>query len=339
MKINKLTKKREFISLAFLIILFLVVGVINSSFLTKNTVNAIINSSVVYIIITLAMAFPIFIGEIDVSVGSTLGLTAAVVGSMLRNGQSWILSFFIALLIGTLVGLINGWGVTIMKIPSLIFTLGINGILRGILYIYTKGEWVENIPKSFKDFSSKTLVGGFSIYITITFLSIIILQYILTHTKKGNYFKAIGDNTQASYLVGIPVVKTKILAYILCGVLSSIAGIIFCSRIGFVTPTSGVGYEMRAVAGCVLGGVSLAGGVGSIVGSSIGAIIMSSISYILVFVGLSSNYDNAITGIILITIVVLDSYINRNKEIKTRKARLLARTSLDNEDLGVNNGK
>lgn len=96
---------------------------------------------------------------------------------------------------------------------------------------------------------------------------------------------------------------------------------------------------MRAVAGCVLGGVSLAGGVGSIVGSSIGAIIMSSISYILVFVGLSSNYDNAITGIILITIVVLDSYINRNKEIKTRKARLLARTSLDNEDLGVNNGK
>ena len=104
---------------------------------------------------------------------------------------------------------------------------------------------------------------------------------------------------------------------------------IFCSRIGFVTPMSGNGYEMKAIAACVLGGISLAGGVGSVIGSAIGAVIMSSISYLLVFMGFSSNYDNAITGIILLVIVVIDAVIQHRSLVKNKHDRLLARVSQD----------
>ena len=121
--------------------------------------------------------------------------------------------------------------------------------------------------------------------------------------------------------------RTKVLAYVICGVMAALAGILFCSRIGFVTSLSGNGYEMKAVAACVLGGISLSGGVGSVVGAAIGAVIMSSISYLLVFMGFSSNYDNTITGVILITIVVADALMQRRAAVRNRHERLAARTA------------
>ena len=124
--------------------------------------------------------------------------------------------------------------------------------------------------------------------------------------------------------IGILVASEEI-----CAVMASIGGVIFCSRIGFVTPMSGNGYEMKAIAACVLGGISLAGGVGSVIGSAIGAVIMSSISYLLVFMGFSSNYDNAITGIILLVIVVIDAVIQHRSLVKNKHDRLLARVSQD----------
>ena len=136
-----------------------------------------------------------------------------------------------------------------------------------------------------------------------------------------------GDNAGGATLVGISAVRTKVLAYVICGVMAALAGILFCSRIGFVTSLSGNGYEMKAVAACVLGGISLSGGVGSVVGAAIGAVIMSSISYLLVFMGFSSNYDNTITGIILITIVVAAALMQRRAAVRNRHERMAARTA------------
>lgn len=324
--VKKLMKVREMSSFLFLVALFLIVGMINPSFLTGSNISACFNTSVVYTLVAVGMAFTIFIGEIDVSVGSNLGFVATVVGCMLRDGSSWPVAFAVGIMIGAIIGVINGWGVAIMKVPSLIFTLGTNGILRGLMYIYTGGAWVENLPKSFKDFSSVTLFGEFTVYYCCAALLVVAIHVALTRTKKGRYFTAVGDNAGGAELVGIPATRTKVLAYIICGVMSAIAGIIFCSRIGFVTSASGNGYEMKAVAACVLGGISLAGGVGTVIGSAIGAVIMASISYLLVFMGFSSNYDNAITGVILITIVVFDALMQRRAAIRNRHARLAART-------------
>ena len=329
--IKKFLKSREITSVLFLVVLYGVVGIINPNFLTATSISACFNSAVVYTLIAMGMAFTVFIGEIDVSVGSTLGMVATVVGCMIRDGSNWMVAFAVGIAIGALVGLFNGWGVSVMKIPSLIFTLGTNGILRGAMYIYTNGAWVENLPKAFKDFSSVSLIGDISVYYCCAIVLVVIVHLLLTKTRKGRNFIAVGDNENGAILVGIPAVKTKILAYVICGMLAAVAGIIFCSRIGFVTSTSGSGYEMKAVAACVLGGISLSGGVGSVIGSSIGALIMASISYLLVFMGFSSNYDNAITGVILLVIVVGDALLQQRAAERNRRARLAARTSNTHE--------
>ena len=308
---KKIVKAREFSSFLFLIALFAIVGIINPAFLSADNIIACFNESVVYIIISAGMAFAIFIGEIDVSVGANVGFVATVVSSMLR----------------ALIGLFNGWGVAVMGVPSLIFTLGTNGVMRGMMYVYTGGAWVENLPPAFSHMYTATLVGSLSICFAVTAVCIIIIHLILKHTKHGKYFIAVGDNPSGATLVGIPALQTKIAAYVICGICAAIAGIVFSSRIGFVTATSGNGYEMKAVAACVLGGISLSGGVGSVIGSSVGAIIMASISRLLVFMGFGSTYDNAITGIMLIVIVVADALMQRRSAEMNRRQRLAARTA------------
>ena len=325
--LKKALKARELSSFLFLIVLFIIVSLINPTFASSDNISACFNSAVVYILIAVGMAFAIIVGEIDVSVGSNLGFVATVVGSLLRDGCNWLVAFAVGILIGALVGLINGWGVAVMGVPSLIFTLGVNGVLRGAMYVYADGAWVENLPKEFKDFSSVTLVGDLTVYFCACLVLVVVVHLLLSRTRRGRYFTAVGDNAGGATLVGISAVRTKVLAYVICGVMAALAGILFCSRIGFVTSLSGNGYEMKAVAACVLGGISLSGGVGSVVGAASGAVIMSSISYLLVFMGFSSNYDNTITGVILITIVVADALMQRRAAVRNRHERLAARTA------------
>jgi AI-2 transport system permease protein len=324
---KKILKSRELSSFLFLVILFVLVGVINPSFLNPTNIIACFNDSVVYIIISVGMAFAIFIGEIDVSVGANLGFTATVVASMLRDGKNWGAAFAIGILIGAAIGLFNGWGVSIMGVPSLIFTLGTNGVMRGMMYVYTGGAWVENLPAEFKQLYTKPLVGTISVSFAVTAVLVIVVHILLKYTRRGRYFIAVGDNPAGATLVGIPATATKVAAYVVCGIFAALSGIVFASRIGFVTATSGSGYEMKAVAACVLGGISLSGGVGSVIGASIGAVIMASISRLLVFMELGSTYDNSITGVMLITIVVADALMQSRAAEKNRRERLAARTS------------
>lgn len=176
---KKILKSREITSLLFLIALFLIVGIINPSFLTASNIVACFNDSVVYIIISVGMAFAIFIGEIDVSVGANLGFTATVVSCMLRDGENWFLAFAVGILIGAAIGLFNGWGVAVMDVPSLIFTLGTNGVMRGMMYVYTGGAWVENLPAEFKKLYTNTLFGEVSINLAVTILAVIVIHLIL----------------------------------------------------------------------------------------------------------------------------------------------------------------
>ena len=332
--IKKIAKAREASSLLFLIILFAIVGCINISFLAPSSIAACFNDSVVFTLLAVGMAFTIFIGEIDVSVGANLGFTASVVGSLLRDGHNWVFCFAVGILIGAIIGLVNGWGVAVLNIPSLIFTLGTNGVLRGLIYVYTNGAWVENLPGAFTAYSSKTMLGDLTGYYLVTIIAVIIIHILLTRTRKGKYFIAVGDNAGGATLVGIPTMWTKIVAYILCGVFAAIASILYASRIGFITAIAGNGYEMKAVAACVIGGISLSGGLGSVIGASIGAVIMSSVSRILVFMGFSSDYDNTITGVMLIVIVVVDALMQRHAAERIRRERLSARASHTTEEKG-----
>lgn len=324
--LKKILHSREITAVGFVILMFLGVGLINPNFLSASNIWLCFNSSVVYTVVAVGIALVIITGEIDVSVGATLGITAAVSGTMIRDGQPWALAIATAIVLGLLIGMINGFGVTVLKIPSIIMTLGINGIVRGMIYVFTNGKWVENIPFDFKSLSQGKLFNSITLFYLGAVLLIVGVHLILTKTKRGRYLAAVGDNIGGSTLLGIPVDMTKFVAFALCGVMAAVGGVIYVSRVGFVTPIAGNGYEMKVIAACVLGGISLTGGVGSVIGAGVGAAIMASISRILVFVGLSSDYDDTITGSLLIIIVVSDALIRSRAVEKARRQRLSAKT-------------
>ncbi|MDC7125711.1 MAG: ABC transporter permease [Spirochaetales bacterium] len=322
--LKKHSLPRATTSFVFLILLFIGVGLINSSFLTLQNIMLNLNSSVIYTVVAIGIAFVIITGEIDVSVGATLGISAAICGTMVRDGNP-VQGIIIALLVGLFIGLFNGFGVTVLRIPSIIMTLGANGIIRGMIYVYTNGKWIENIPLEFKALAQAKFLGIFTWFYFATLVAMVLIYLYMTRTRTGRYFKAVGDNPNGANLLGIPVVGTKIVAFVLCGLFASIGGIMYVSRVGFITPIAGNGYEMKVIAACVLGGISLTGGVGSVIGATIGAAIMASISRALVFLGFPSDYDNTITGILLIVVVVFDSVLQITSAEKVRRQRLSAK--------------
>ncbi len=324
--LKKLLKSRELTSIVFIVVLFLGVGIVNPAFLSSRNIMLCFNGGVVYTIMAMGIAFVIMTGEIDVSVGATMGMAAAISATMIRDGAPWALAIGAALLVGVAVGLVNGFGVTVIGIPSIIMTLGVNGVVRGLIYVYTGGKWVENLPYEFKALSQASL-GSITYFYLAALAAMVAIHLLLTRSRRGRYLAAVGDNIGGATLLGIPVTGTKIASFVLCGMAAAVGGILYVSRVGFVTPTAGSGYEMKVIAACVLGGISLSGGVGSVIGASVGAAIMASISRILVFLGFSSDYDDTITGILLITIVVCDALLQHRAAERARRERLSAKTA------------
>lgn len=317
-------KQREFRTIIFLILLFVFVGLVNSDFVTLANIQNSLKNSLLYIVLAAGLTFVLLTGEIDISIGGILGLSAAVSGMILRDGGSVTAAVIIAAAIGAGIGLINGLGVTVLKISSFIMTLGMLEIVRVIHVIYTDGQWIENLPPSFKKISQMSILG-MNLYAIIVILLLLSAHFYLSKSKTGRYFAAIGDNQDGAILIGIPVNRMKIAAFVISGISASLAGLIFASQIGFISTTAGLGIEMTVIAAAVLGGVSLSGGVGSVIGAAIGAIIMSSINSALVFLKIPAFWNSAISGALLIIIVVTDVLLARRAEKRARTERLNAR--------------
>ena len=333
-KIQNLFKARWMSSLIFLLALFLITGIADPSFLNYSSIISCFNSATMYTLLAVGIAFVIMTGEIDVSIGATLGITAAMTGMIAQQGGSVASMLAACMATGAAVGLVNGVGVAYFGVPSLIFTLGTNSVVRGLIYILTDGRTIENFGGTIASYGNKTLFAEITVYYAIAVALVVIAHYALTKTRKGKYFIAVGDNAGGANLVGISVLGTKVLAYILCGLFAGLGGFVFASKYGQVMTVAGNGYEMTAIAACVIGGISLSGGLGNMVGAAIGAVIMSSISRLLVFIGLPATYNNTITGVMLIVIVVVDSLTQRRAIEMARRNRLLSRTAETEEGGG-----
>ena len=326
-KVKSLFKARWMSSLIFLLLLFLITGIAEPEFLSYTNIISCFNTATMYTLLAIGIAFVIMTGEIDVSIGSTLGLSAAMTGLIAKQDGSIAVMLLAVVATGAVIGLVNGVGVAYFGVPSLIFTLGTNSVVRGMIYILSDGRTVENFGGSLASYGNLTLFAEITLYYALAILLVAVAHIVLTKTKKGKYFIAVGDNAGGANLVGISVTGTKLLAYVLCGVFAGLGGFVFASKYGQVMTVAGNGYEMTAIAACVLGGISLSGGLGNMVGAAIGAVIMSSISRLLVFIGLPSTYDNTITGIMLIVIVVVDALTQRRSIEMARRKRLLSRTA------------
>lgn len=166
-------------------------------FLAATSILNCFNDSVVFTLLAVGSAFVILTGEIDVSVGATLGMSAAVGATLLRDGSNWLAAILAALAIGAVIGFVNGFGVSVLQIPSLIFTLGVNGVVRGLIYVYTKGAWVENLPAEYTRMSNTLIAGQLTTFYAVTILIVVAGHLILTQTKKANTSLPWGTTRQA----------------------------------------------------------------------------------------------------------------------------------------------
>lgn len=302
----KTIQVRELSIIILMVAYFIFVGSLNSQFTAVDSIILLVNGSIILLIMAIGQSFVLLTSNIDVSVGSIMGLSAAVCGTLLTGGTNLGVVVFTVICVGAVIGLINGIGVSYLKIPAIIMTLGMLGVVRGLMLLYTKGMWIEDIPNYYKKIARLEILS-IPLPIWIGVFLVLISYLFLSKTKFGRYFYAVGDNADGAQLVGLPVNIVKVLAFMFSGISAAIAGLIFVMNIGFVPNQTGSGIELQVIAAAVLGGVSLTGGIGSVIGAGLGAIFFTVINSSLVYMKIPAYWNSAISGLLLILIVVGDS--------------------------------
>ncbi|MEG0300417.1 ribose ABC transporter permease [Cetobacterium sp.] len=290
-----------------LIIFAIIVSILNPRFLSLNNVLNVLRQTSINSVIAIGMTLVILTGGIDLSVGSILALTGAFGASMISGGINPILAVIISIIIGCLFGLFNGFLISYAKLQPFIVTLVTMTLLRGATLVFTDGKPIP--VRNGGDFFDN-IGGGYIFDIPIPIYIMIALFiaafYILNNLKFGRYIYAIGGNEEATKLSGVNTSKYKTLVYGACGALSALAGVIVTSRLGSAQPTAGSGYELDAIAAVVLGGTSLAGGIGTITGTALGAVIIGVLGNALNLLNVSSYYQMMIKAIVILIAVLID---------------------------------
>ncbi|MFD1806638.1 autoinducer 2 ABC transporter permease LsrC [Pasteurella oralis] len=314
---------RELTIVFAIVLLFLLLGFGGNGFHLQ-TLAMIFNSAQIVILLAIGATFVILTRNIDVSVGSTMGLCAVIAGSLL-NASFGASAFVITLCCGFFAGLFNGVLVTLLRIPAIVATLGTLGLYKGIMLLITGGKWIEGLPQDLKTLSAPAFLGISPIGWVL--LALIGLTYFfLTKMKLGRDFYAVGDNLQGALQLGVRVDQVRIAAFAINGTMAALAGIVFASQIGFVPNSTGNGLEMKAIAACVLGGISLLGGAGNIIGAVLGAYFLIQIDSILVLLKVPAYWNNFVAGLVLLVVLVFDGRIRVmiSKNIKLQRyARFL----------------
>ena len=305
---NSNTFRELGIFIAFIIVLIVLTILSPNAFARPaNLINILKQASINGILAT-GMMFVIISGGIDLSVGSTVALAGVIAATFAHLGEyPLIVPVILALVVGGVVGLINGYGVAYGNIPSFIVTLGTMTIVRGVALIAANGQPVFNVTKEFE-----VIAGGFFLnvipHLVIFFVVIIaIFATILTRTVFGRRVYAIGGNEIAAKVSGINVKRIKLAVYTITGVLAGLAGLLLASRIISGNPTAGQGYELDAIAAVIIGGVSMSGGAGKWYGTVIGALLIAVIGNGLDILNVSSHLQLIIKGTIIIVAVLLDT--------------------------------
>ena len=266
----------------------------------------------------------ILMGEIDLSIGSTQALVGIFCVWLLNASGSIALAIIGSIALGALLGLINGLLVTKAKINSLIATLGTMAIFRGLAFVTTNAVSIQSKIVEFEDVGTGYL-GPFPIPVLITVILFAAFYYVLHNTAFGRYIYAIGGNVSASRLSGLPVDKIKIQVYVMGSVFAAISAIILASRMSSGQPNAGIGFELQVVAAVILGGISLTGGVGTLIGAFIGMLILGVLNNGLILLNVSSFYHEIARGAVIILAVYLDGTRRRNLQKKLIKATEIGR--------------
>lgn len=301
----KIGKMQSLGSLLGLVLIVVILSVVNGDFLTVGNIFNVLRQISINALIAFGMTFVILTGGIDLSVGSILALSSAFTAGLMASGMNTWLAVGIGLVGGLIMGAINGLLITKGKVAPFIATLATMTVFRGLTLVYTQGRPITGFKEDF------ALLGkGYFLQIPMPIIWMVIafavLYIILKHTTFGRRVYALGSNEEATWLSGINTSKVKILVYSISGLLASISGIILTSRLNSAQPTAGGAFELDAIAAVVLGGTSLSGGRGWIVGTLIGAMIIGVLDNGLNLLNVSSFYQQVVKGVVILIAVLLD---------------------------------
>lgn len=290
-----------------LILLVIIISALNSAFLEPSNLFNLLRQVSINGLIAFGMTFVILTGGIDLSVGSTLALSSAMIAILMVSGVDSIVALLIGCIFGAILGAINGLLITLGKMAPFIATLATMTVFRGLTLVITDGNPITNLNGSyaFQLFGCGYFLG-IPVPAVTMFITFIILYIILHKTVFGRQTYAMGGNEKAAFISGIKVNKLKVMIYSLAGLMSAMAGAILTSRLNSAQPTAGMSYELDAIAAVVLGGTSLTGGKGRILGTLIGVLIIGVLNNGLNLLGVSSFYQQVVKGVVIIIAVLID---------------------------------
>ncbi len=291
--------------LIFIIVIGVVLTFLSPNFLNIQNITAVLLGASFDSLIAVSMTLLLISGGFDLSVGSIAGFGGVMAGKMLVYGLSPFVAVIVGILSGAFVGLINGYIISKIKINALITTLAMLNIIRGTIYIITRGLGISNLPDNFNIIAQKKFFT-FQTPIIIMLVFIILADIFFRKSVFFRQYYFIGGNEESARLSGIKVDFLKILAYVISGAMAALAGILMAARMGGAVSTAGMGMELRVIAACVIGGCSLSGGKGTMLGSFLGVILMGLVSNAFNLLGVSIYWQQAVMGGILLFAVLID---------------------------------
>jgi ribose transport system permease protein len=296
--------------LIVLLVLFGALTLYSDQFLTGDNMANLARQVAVFGIIAVGQLLIILTAGIDLSVGSVLGLTGCITAELLVHGAGIPVAILGGLAAGAAIGVFNGVLVAYGKLPPFIVTLGMLGIARGAVLVLTDASTVQPLPDSFGEIANGSFIGLPNL-LWLFVVVVVITAFVLRRTVFGRYIYAVGSNPESARLAGVPVTKVLVAVYAIGGLLAAVGGILFASRLNAGIPTAGTGYELNAIAACVIGGASLFGAKGGAYGAAAGALIVGTLNNGGNLLEINSFYLQIIIGALILIAVAFDQYQGR----------------------------
>lgn len=321
---KKITGSREVLLLIILVLLFAVVTAFNPSFLTGNSLQQLVKNNAVTMVMALGMLCVMLVGGIDISIMSTLALSGMAIGMLLKYNHisGTILPFVIAIAIGCVCGLVVGLVISRADVPPIIATMGFMYVYRAMGYLISNGgEWASaSALGSFSDFATSKFLG-LNCVIWIVIICYVFFFWFMKWTRTGRKIYAVGSNPEAAAVSGINVKNIKLLVYVIMGFLSGLGGALQVGIYASAMPNMQKGGEMDVIAACVIGGISMSGGRGNVIGALLGSLILATIVKALPLIGIDALAQNTFKGVLILVVVVVNVLLQRAADKNALKGR------------------
>jgi rhamnose transport system permease protein len=321
-----LLRRRETSILAALLVMVVATAAVSPTFVfsADGWRNLLLNPAI-YMVLAIGVAFVIITRSVDLSVGSTMGLTAFLVGSVYIAWPSMpaVVAFLLGTAFGALLGLLNGGLVAVAKVPGMVITLGTMYIFRGVNILWAGSTRINasQMGEDFLAFGNAQVVG----IPALTILAVAVLlvaAWYLHNTRSGRELYAIGSAPEAAELYGLPVRQRMLMSFVVSGAMAGLAGVMFAARYGTIASNAGTGYELQAIGAAVIGGVAITGGSGTVIGAAFGAILLATINSALPVLGIQSFWQRAVVGALILGAIILDRVLADRQKRKLIAERM-----------------